>query len=633
MINKLLFAAFLFFPLLMKAQQRQYTTTDKQAIKQYALAGKNIGLRLYDEAISLLSEAVTLDSKFLEAHNQLADLLRLRQDYEGAAVHYKQILVENPRFNRAIYLNLGDIQVSLANYAEAQNNLQMYLEYEGITAEKRRYASKLLKDCAFSLIAIKNPVAFKPISVGEGINTENDEYLPVVTADESTLIFTRKVCNNEDFYVSKKHHNQWTTAINLSKNINTADYNEGAQSISQDGQYLFFTGCNRPDGLGRCDIYISKKNVNDWGKPTNVGLPVNTSGWESQPAISADGRALYFVSNRQGGYGGYDIWKSELLANGWGTPENLGPNINTPYDEQSPFIHPDDQTLYFSSNGWPGMGNKDLFISRKSFKGLWQKPVNLGFPINSNGEENGLSLTATGNYAFFSSNKLSGSGGYDIYTFELPVNIRPSMVTYVSGTVSDAKTNEPIDAEIEIIDLNNGMAVYIDSSTPDSGRFLATLSVGKNYGLNISKEGYLFSSENFSLLAHEATQPFNIIVALQPVEIGNKVILKNIFFETNEFSLKAESKSALMKLIDFMTKNPKISIEISGYTDDVGNEKLNQTLSENRAKSVYDYVVKNGIESSRLSFIGYGKNQPITTNANELGRQQNRRTEFKITQK
>lgn len=619
--------------MLLKAQQRQYTTANKQAIKQYALAGKNIGLRLYDDAIVQLNEAVKLDSKFLEAHNQLADLLRLKEDYQTAADHYNQILVINPRFNRAIYLNLGDIQVSLANYTAAQANLQKYLEYESITAEKRRYASKLLKDCIFSLGAIKHPVAFKPLNVDKVINTENDEYLPVVTADENTLIFTRKINNNEDFYLSKRHLGQWSTAVNLSDNINTAAFNEGAQSISQDGQYLFFTGCNRPDGLGRCDIYISKKTGNDWGKPANLGLPVNTSGWESQPAISADGRTLYFVSNRQGGYGGYDIWKSDLSDKGWGTPENLGLNINTPYDEQSPFIHPDDQTLYFSSNGWPGMGNKDLFISRKSLKGQWQKPENLGFPINSSGEENGLSLTATGNYAFFSSNKLNGSGGYDIYTFELPVNIRPGIVTYVKGVVYNAQTNEPIEAAIQIVDLNSGIAVYTDNSTPDSGSFLATIAVGKNYGLNISKEGYLFSSENFSLSQHEATQPFNIKVALQPVEIGNKVILKNIFFETNEFSLKAESKSELVKLIDFMIKNPKVSIEISGYTDDVGNEKLNQTLSENRAKTVYDYLVKHGIETSRLSYIGYGKNQPVTSNANENGRKQNRRTEFKITQK
>lgn len=620
-------------PLLLTAQQRQYTTANKQAIKLYALAGKNIGLHLYDEAVQQLNEAVQIDGSFLEAHNQLADLLRLKGDFKAAADHYNKILEVNPRFNRAIYLNLGDIQVSVANYKAAQVNLQKYLEYENITADKRRYATKLIKDCVFSLNALTHPVAFKPVNVNKGVNTENDEYLPVVTADENTLIFTRKIDNNEDFYLSQRKEDQWTTAINLSYNINTPAYNEGSQSISPDGQYLFFTGCNRPDGLGRCDIYVSKKIKNDWGKPGNLGPPINTSGWESQPSISTDGRTLYFVSNRQGGYGGYDIWKSDLKDNGWSVPENLGPNINTPYDEQSPFIHPDDQTLYFSSNGWPGMGNKDLFISRKSSKGLWKKPENLGYPINSNGEENGLTLTAAGNYAFFSSNKLNGAGGYDIYTFELPVNLRPGVVTYVKGIVSNAQTNIPIEAAIQIVDLDNGIAVYQDFSTLDSGSFLATLSIGKNYGLNISKEGYLFFSENFSLAGHQSTQPFTIRVALQPVEIGNKMILKNIFFETNEFSLKATSKSELNKLIDFMQQNPKVSIEISGHTDDVGNEKSNQILSENRAKTVYDYVAQRGINPIRLSFKGYGKNQPVASNTTESGRTQNRRTEFKITQK
>ena len=177
------------------------------------------------------------------------------------------------------------------------------------------------------------------------------------------------------------------------------------------GNILFFTGCNRPDGLGRCDIYISQKKGDDWGKPFDLQPPVNTPGWESQPSISADGRTLYFVSNRKGGYGGYDIWKSTLTDKGWGEPENLGPNINTSFDEQSPFIHPDDSTLYFCSNGWPGLGGKDLFVSQLGKDGKWQKPVNLGYPINSSGDENGLTLTANGDYAFFSSNNLNGYGG------------------------------------------------------------------------------------------------------------------------------------------------------------------------------------------------------------------------------
>jgi outer membrane protein OmpA-like peptidoglycan-associated protein len=342
---------------------------------------------------------------------------------------------------------------------------------------------------------------------------------------------------------------------------------------------------------------------------------------------------MYFVSNRKGGYGGYDIWKSTLTEKGWGTPENMGPEINTQFDEQSPFIHPDDSTFYFCSNGWPGLGNKDLFVSRLGNDGKWKKPENLGYPINSSGDENGLTLTANGEYAFFASNNLKGFGGYDIYTFQLPINLRPNMVTYVKGRVLDGKTNKPLESAIEIIDLQNNVPVYQDYSSEDQGEFLATIAGGKNYALNISKEGYLFYSDNFSLIGHNAKNAFNISVSLSPIELGGKVILKNIFFDTNKFDLKAESKAELQKIIEFLTLNPTVHIEISGYTDDIGNDQANQLLSENRAKSVYSYLTTNNINASRLVYKGYGKTEPIAPNTNDENRSKNRRTEFKIIAK
>jgi outer membrane protein OmpA-like peptidoglycan-associated protein len=393
---------------------------------------------------------------------------------------------------------------------------------------------------------------------------------------------------------------------------------------------LFFTGCNRPDGLGRCDIYISQKKGDEWGKPFDLSPPINTSGWESQPSISADGRTLYFVSNRQGGYGGYDIWKSTLTPKGWGQPENLGPNINTAFNEQSPFIHADNNTLYFCSNGWPGMGNQDLFVTRLGDDGKWGKPENLGYPINTHGDETALTLTADGATAYFASNNLKGLGGFDIYTFEMPVKLRPNIVTYVKGTVSDAKTKQPLESAVEILDLQNTQPVYQDYSSADKGDFLATLTAGKNYGLNISKSGYLFYSENFSLVGYQSSSPFNIHVLLEPIEIGNKVILKNIFFDTNKFDIKPESTSELQKLVDFLLFNPTLRIEISGHTDNVGNDALNQTLSENRAKAVYDYLIANKLDAARLVFKGYGKSQPIAPNDTDDNRSKNRRTEFKI---
>ncbi|MEB0262335.1 MULTISPECIES: OmpA family protein [unclassified Mucilaginibacter] len=615
------------------AQQRQYSTTDKEAIKYFAQANQSIDEHLYDEAITQLKQAIKADPKFIEAHAQLGEVLRMRRIYKPAINQFLKVIELDPEYNRSVYLKVGEIEITSAMYEPAQRHLEKYLTYPNITAQNQAYAQKLIADCRFSIQALTHPVAFVPINMGAEINTANDEYLPVATADEGTLIFTRKIDNNEDFYKSIKLNNNWQNAEYLSNIINTPMFNEGAQSISQDGKYLFFTGCNRPDGLGRCDIYIAQKKGDDWAKPFSLGNPVNTSGWEAQPSISANGRTLYFVSNRKGGYGGYDIWKSTLSDKGWGVPENMGPEINTAYDEQSPFIHPDDSTFYFCSNGWPGMGGKDLFISRLGKDGKWQKPENLGYPINTSGDENGLTLTANGSYAFFSSNNLKGFGGYDIYTFELPLSLRPNIVTYVKGTVADKNTKAPLEAAVEIIDLQKNNPVFQDYSSADGGEFLATLGAGKNYGLNISREGYLFYSDNFSLIGLKDKKAFNISVLLSPIEVGNKVILKNIFFDSNKFELKAESKAELQKLVEFLQLNPTVKIEIAGYTDNVGNEQANVALSEKRANAVYQYLSANGIVATRLVYKGYGEAQPIAPNTTEDNRALNRRTEFMIIAK
>ncbi len=622
-----------FFSVTVWSQQRQYSTKNSEAIKYFALANQSLDENAYDEAIENLQKAIGEDSKFIEAHAQLADVLRSRHLYKQAVDEYLKVIAINADFNRGVYIKMGECEIYIAKYTQAQQHLEKYLTYPDLTAQNNAFAQKLLTDAKFSIQAIQHPVPFKPINMGPNINTADDEYLPVATADEGTLIFTRKINNNEDFYKSLKLNSKWDTATYLSNRINTDQYNEGAQSISQDGKYLFFTGCNRPDGRGRCDIYIAQKRGDDWGKPFDLSEPINTSGWESQPSISADGRTLYFVSNKKGGYGGYDIWKSTLTAKGWGEPENMGPNINTSYNEQSPFIHADDSTLYFNSNGWPGLGNKDLFVSRLGKDGKWQKPENLGYPINTNGDENGLTLTAQGNYAFFASDNLNGFGGYDIYTFELPINLRPHIVTYVKGNVADVKTNQPLEAAVEIIDLQSNLPVYQDYSSADEGDFLATLTSGKNYGLNISKSGYLFYSDNFSLIGYKEQKPFHIKALLSPIEVGNKVILKNIFFDTNKFDLKAESKAELSKLIEFLTVNQTVHIEVSGHTDNVGAGQFNQTLSENRAKSVYQYLVSNGIAAGRLVYKGYGETQPIAPNVTDEDKAKNRRTEFMIIAK
>ncbi|MGY3211258.1 OmpA family protein [Mucilaginibacter sp. HD30] len=614
--------------------QQGYSTRNKTAIKYYVTANQSLDNLAYDEAIANLLKAIETDAKFVEAHALLADVMRQRRLNPITIIEeYKKALALNPDFSRATYVNLAEVELSQAKYQDALQHIQKYLTYSSISTKDKTRADKIAKDCTFSINAQSHPVAFNPLNVGAAINTVADEYSPVVTADEKTIIFTRQINANEDFYHSNKTDSIWQKAKYLSSRINTPNFNEGSEAISPDGKYLFFTGCNRPDGMGRCDIYVVQKKGDDWDKPFNLGSPLNTAGWESQPSISPDGGTLYFVSNRPGGYGGYDIWKSKLGAKGWGTPENLGPTINTPYNEQSPFIHPDDSTLYFCSDGWPGMGGQDLFVSRLSKDGKWQEPENLGYPINSHGNETGLSLTANGDYAFFSSNKLEGLGGFDIYSFKIPSNLRPKPVIYVKGYVFDAKTKNPLEAAVEIVALQDSKPVYQNYSSVTEGDFLATLTSDRNYGLNISKKGYLFYSENFSLIGYKSDKPFNIRVLLQPIEIGNKVVLRNIFFDTNKFDLKPESRSELQELVNFLAYNPSIKIEISGHTDNIGNDEPNQTLSQNRAKAVYRFLISSKVDAERLQFKGYGKSQPIAPNDNEDGRGKNRRTEFKIIAK
>ncbi|OAQ39594.1 hypothetical protein A5893_08350 [Pedobacter psychrophilus] len=612
--------------------QTQYSSNNRSAIKSYEKARYQLDLNNFKEAEDELKIAIKQDEKFIEAYLLLADVYRVTFDNLNAKAAYKNAFAINPNFAPDRYFYYAESQLKTGDYQEAKQNYQLFKDKAHPASDKMALADKYIEDCVFALKAIKNPVNFKPENLGPGVNTKEEEYFAALTADESTLIFTRQINRNEDFYRSFKTDTGYTTAKYLSDNINTPNYNEGAQCISPDGQYLFFTGCNRPDGFGRCDIYISQKEGTNWSKPLNLGFPINTKGWESQPSLSADGHTLYFVSDRRGGLGSYDIWKSVLQADGkWGVPDNLGSTINTPFDEQSPFIHPDNKTLYFSSNGWPGLGNKDIFISRLDTSGNWGKPLNLGYPINTYGEENGLTINASGTKAFFSSNNFNGFGGFDIYSFDLPQNLRPEAVNYVKGIVFDAETKQKLSATIEIIDLKKSESIYASMSDVIDGTFLATLPGNKEYSINVARDGYLFYSENFSIKKNTVGKPILLEVPLQKIAVGKKVVLKNIFFDTNKFDLKPESKTELEKMIDFLIENPKVSIELSGYTDNVGDDAYNLELSKNRAKAVFNYLVNNKIAANRLSFKGYGKTNPMSTNSTEEGRANNRRTEFLIT--
>lgn len=622
----LLLPAFLF------AQEEKVLSTSNSALRFYHEAQIKVNIQDFEAASDLLNKAIAADAHFPEAFQVLADIQRKQKKFAEAEKTYQLVLTLHPRFLSQTWLGLGISQFNQMEYTAAAGCFKNYLDAGQGSTETIAHVRKYLENCRFSIVAMASPKPFNPQNLGPKVNTAADEYLPSVTVDDSTLIFTRRLNNNEDFYISSRTMKGWNLARPLDEAINTPEYNEGAGSISADGNDLYYTLCGRPGVIGRCDIYVSHRQSNHWAEPRNLGPEVNTEGWESQPSISANGRTLYFTSSRPGGYGGFDIWKTEKLPlNHWSKPVNLGPEINTTGNEISPFIHPDDETLYFSSDGLPGMGGKDLFYSRRNVSGNWTSPVNLGYPINTAGDESTLIITANGRKGYFASDKLTGSGGFDLYSFDLYAQARPANVSFVKGNIEDEESHHHLDAQVDIVRLNDGKIIYSAFSDKLSGDFLAGLPGGFDYAFNVSRTGYLFYSENISLKDDPSKLLHRIDIALRHLAAGRKDILKNVFFDTDSFTLKPESKIELDRLVQFLKLNPGVNLEVSGHTDQEGSEAHNLTLSENRARSVVIYLVRKGrIRSARLTYRGYGKTQPIAPNTTEKGRALNRRTEFMI---
>lgn len=618
---------------LVYSQEEKVLSSSNDAVKWYQEAQIKVNSQDFDAAAELLQKAIAADNHFAEALEVLGDILRKQKKYADAAKNYELVVQLRPRFIYQAYLALGISQFNQMKYFEARQNFKNYLSSGQGVEESIRKVNEYIENCSFGIAAMASPKPFTPINLGPQVNTAADEYLPSITVDDSTLIYTRRENNNEDFYISSKGDGGWRKSRQLDENINTPEYNEGAGSISADGKDLYYTICGRPGVIGRCDIYVSHRQGYRWSRPKNLGPEVNTESWESQPSISADGRTLYFTSSRPGGYGGFDIWKTEKIGNDhWRKPVNLGPQINTRGNEISPFIHPDDQTLYFSSDGLPGLGGKDLYFSRKTDGGEWSKPVNLGYPINTVDDESTLVITANGKKGYFASDKLNGAGGFDLYSFDLYESARPENVNFIKGNISDEDSKEKIDAKVEVIRLKDGKVIYAALSDKVSGDFLAGLPSGFDYAFHVSRRGYLFYSENLSLKDDPGKLTHSLEIFLRRIAAGKKDILRNVFFDTDSYMLKPESKSELDRLVIFMKMNPGIKIEVSGHTDDHGAEQHNLTLSENRAKAVTIYLVSNGkIAISRLTYRGYGETQPLAPNLTEKGRALNRRTEFMIT--
>lgn len=620
----------------------------KKAIKLIEQAKIAYQSKLFTKSLHLLDDVLTLDSSFLDVYLMKSDIY---QELDSVVPQIKAIeaaLKLDPDKNPKLYYVLGNAFYRSGRYQKASDAYQNYLERVNDNAPFVARARQNLEKCSGAVNFLKHPVPFKSINLGENINSDDDEYWPSITVDGKTIIFTRLVGSKalagqrsslaqEDFYTSHLESNTWQLCEPLSS-INTV-YNEGAQTISTDGKLLFFTACTRNDGKGSCDIYFSRNKGGVWSVPQNAGEPINSPSWESQPSISANGESLYFVSNRKGGKGGMDIWKCNLKGFSewetpiWGYPVNLGDSVNTSGNEMSPFIHSDGKTIYFASDYWPGMGGYDIFYSRQKNDSVWTQPQNIGYPINSYKDEQGLIVDASGKNAYYSSDR-PGSKGMDIYSFELYQKAKPSPVSYIKGKVIDAESGAPVCAKVELIDLENSKSVIKGESCWEKGEFLMCLPLGKEYAFNVSTEGYLFYSDNFQLKEKkDIIDPYILEIKMKKIKIGGSVVLRNVFFNTGSYELLPESKVELQKLTDFLNLNKTLFIEIGGHTDNVGSDDMNQTLSESRAKEVYKYLVGHGIDEIRMKYRGYGLSQPVGSNDTTEGRALNRRTEFRIIKK
>ncbi len=604
-------------------------TQSKKAIKYFEIGTYEMGLNKFDIAISNFQKAIDLYPAYKEAKLRLADVYFKSRDYKNALAQFEALYNEHSLKNNALLLMLSESAFEIQEYDKCLKYVSELLDNENISAKNKSKGILIQQNANFAKKAVKTPVSFQPVNLGANINTEHDEYLPAISADFQKLVFTKQIDFQEDLYYSIKENDQWVKAKSAGPTINTG-HNEGAHCLTDDGKLILYTACNMKNSLGSCDIYFTKLSKGKWTPPKNISKPINSPHWEAQPSFSSDKKHLYFVSNRPGGYGGKDIWVVHLQKDKtWSTPENLGPTINTPFDEQSPFIHFDGQTLYFSSKGHPGMGKEDIFVSKLK-KNKWSKPINLGYPINTADVESGLGVTIDGSKAFYASNRSDSYGGLDIYSFELPDYAKPELVTYVSGKTINKATGEPVKVLYEIYNLTTGEIIE-KNKTSSTGSFFTCLPLNANYGLTVADVSFLPYSKHFALSKHPAIEPIQLNIELSPIKQSKNtaIVLSNVFFKIDSHELEPTSFIELNEIASTIKKGGH-KVEISGHTDNTGSKSHNQALSQNRAQSVVNYLVQQGVYPDKLIAIGYGDTIPIADNSNEEGRAKNRRTEFKI---
>ncbi|HOB77387.1 MAG: OmpA family protein [Bacteroidales bacterium] len=621
----------------------------------------------YTEALEYYLKANQFNSDNAELNYKIGICYLYSADIEKALEHIEKAYRLNKNVNDDITYYLAQAYHLNLDFDKAILYYQTYLNVLK-PRDRDKHLSKInkkIEECNNGKELIKDTVKVLIDNLGGTVNSIYPDYAPVISADEAMLIFTSRRPGNiggmrdpingkyfEDIYIA--YMEEWGKWLLTQPSAPLNDkYHNAAIGLSPDGQTLYVY-----KGVNGGDIYVSYLKGKNWTNPEPLPAPINSKYHESSASLGPDGRTLYFVSDRPGGIGGRDIWMARMDNMGnWTNPINLS-SINTPYDEEGVFIHPDGRTLYFSSKGHNSMGGYDIFRSVYQ-DGKWSKPVNLGYPINTPDDDLYFVLSASGIHAYISSSRKGTLGDQDIfmitYLIAKPVmpsseanllawrgkpsiyatgsqsliaeNL-PSMILW-KGKVIDEENN-PLEAQIILTDNVTGEQLAVFTSNSETGNFLVSLPSGKNYGIAVKKEGYLFHSENFNIPENAPYEELNKDIILKKVAAGAEIVLNNIFFDFNKATLRPESKTELQNVIEFMQQNPSVIIEISGHTDNIGSYEYNQSLSERRAKAVVDYLVEHGIPLSRFVYKGYSFSEPIATNDTEEGRQLNRRVEFKI---
>ncbi len=608
------------------------SSTNKKALDAYEKGNQFLKERNIEKAFGEFEEAIERDKLFAEPYFQLGRLYEQNRQFGNAILNYEKAVNAQQKTSVTeiaaqqvgqLYLRKGDYQKAL-----------VFLE-KGIGAvsasNQKRYKTRI-ENCKFALESINKPLTINPLELPKSVNKFQSQYFPVLTADRETLIYTGNQDSDENLYVASIKGNVWTEPISISEKINTKE-NEGTASISADGRTLVFTSCGGRKGFGSCDLFISYKQGDNWISPQNLGSNINSGEWESQPSLSADGRTLYFVSDRKGSLGKRDIWVSKLDSTSiWTKAINLGNPVNTTEDDLSPFIHANGKTLFFASEGHIGMGGLDLYFTENK-QNKWKNPENLGYPLNTFEDQVALFITADAKKAYYSLER-DQEDKYrraKIVEIEVPESLQAKFkaTSFLKGIVYDAQTKQKLQADIELISLKNNELVGKISSDAQTGTYTSVLTNGGDYAVFVSKKGYFFKSLNFDFSDKIGLDKI-LDIPLEPIKREAKEILNNIFFDTAKWDLKSESTVELDKLVALLKANPDLPIEISGHTDDVGKDADNLLLSQKRAKSVVDYLAQKGVNILKTKAEGYGKTRPYLPNSSDENRKLNRRIEVKF---